>query len=315
MRQTATRYAESWHHINPFWYYLVNVIPVSWFPLSLALLWLVPTWFKRLRARDARTLFLLGWAGLVLLFFSFSAGKRGVYILPALPMVALAAGPYLAGLLQRRDVKLVIRVLLAMALMTLLFIGFQVMYGVTGYINEIVMRNEGIDLTAPIFTLATLCGLMLAASLVRSSAAALLGLVMGTWLLAGWWVFPLINPVRTPDAIMQRAADLSRDGELGIVHWKAQQLLFVKRGITHFGFRRADYRQEMQDALAWLAGDENRYLMLPNDVTMRCLDQSRFSVLGYRSRHTWYLADVAAIREKCRHRLRNQAPGTLYHVE
>ena len=74
-------------------------------------------------------------------------------------------------------------------------------------------------------------------------------------------------------------------------------------------------QQEMQDALAWLAGDENRYLMLPNDVIMRCLDQSRFSVLGYRSRHTWYLADAAAIREKCRHRLRNQIPGTLYHVE
>ena len=43
--------------------------------------------------------------GLVVLFFSLSSGKRGVYILPALPAVALASAPYLIELTQRRAVQ------------------------------------------------------------------------------------------------------------------------------------------------------------------------------------------------------------------
>jgi 4-amino-4-deoxy-L-arabinose transferase-like glycosyltransferase len=51
---------------------------------TLGLPWLVPGWRRRLARRDGRLLVLLGWAALVLLFFSASPGKRNVYILPAL---------------------------------------------------------------------------------------------------------------------------------------------------------------------------------------------------------------------------------------
>ena len=45
-KQTVTRYADSWHHIKPFWYYVVEVIPVFWLPLSLAIPWLAPQWWN-----------------------------------------------------------------------------------------------------------------------------------------------------------------------------------------------------------------------------------------------------------------------------
>ena len=45
---------------------------------------------------------------LVLLFFSFSPGKRDVYILPALPMTVLALAPLLPGLLRRRGVRIAV---------------------------------------------------------------------------------------------------------------------------------------------------------------------------------------------------------------
>ncbi|RBL66307.1 dolichyl-phosphate-mannose--protein mannosyltransferase, partial [Pseudomonas sp. MWU13-2625] len=61
LRQTAGRYANSWHHREPFWYFFTNVIPQYWLPLVLALPWLVPAWRRQLKKRDGRVLVLLGW--------------------------------------------------------------------------------------------------------------------------------------------------------------------------------------------------------------------------------------------------------------
>jgi len=121
-KQTAERYAAAWHHHNPPWYYLVEVIPFFWLPLSLLLPWLVPAWWRRIRRGDARLLLPLGYALATLLFFSASPGKRGVYILPILPMMALAAAPLLPGLLRRPGPQRAGLVLLA--LFALLFIAF-----------------------------------------------------------------------------------------------------------------------------------------------------------------------------------------------
>lgn len=68
LRQTAGRYAASWDHREPFWYFFTNVIPQYWLPLVLALPWLVPAWRKQLRKHDGRMLVLLGWVALVVLF-------------------------------------------------------------------------------------------------------------------------------------------------------------------------------------------------------------------------------------------------------
>jgi 4-amino-4-deoxy-L-arabinose transferase-like glycosyltransferase len=104
-RQTVDRYASAWHHREPFYYFIVQVIPGLWLPLTLLLPWLIPQWRDACKQRDLRIALLLSWVVLVVLFFSFSSGKRGVYILPALPAVALASAPYLIELAQRRNVQ------------------------------------------------------------------------------------------------------------------------------------------------------------------------------------------------------------------
>jgi 4-amino-4-deoxy-L-arabinose transferase-like glycosyltransferase len=101
LRQTAGRYAASWDHREPFWYFFTNVIPQYWLPLVLALPWLVPAWRRQLQKRDGRVLVLLGWVALVVLFFCISAGKRKLYIYPALPGLVLAAAPLIPWLLRR----------------------------------------------------------------------------------------------------------------------------------------------------------------------------------------------------------------------
>jgi 4-amino-4-deoxy-L-arabinose transferase-like glycosyltransferase len=104
LQQTVQRYASAWHHVRPWYYFLVEVIPPLWFPASLLLFWLVPRWKTALLGRDARVWLPLAWGVIVLLFFSLSPGKRGIYIFPALPALMWAAAPYLPALLSSRRV-------------------------------------------------------------------------------------------------------------------------------------------------------------------------------------------------------------------
>ncbi|MCP2072422.1 UNVERIFIED_ORG: 4-amino-4-deoxy-L-arabinose transferase-like glycosyltransferase [Pseudomonas lini] len=101
LKQTAGRYANAWEHREPFWYFLVQVIPKYWLPIFFMLPWLVPAWRRQLLKHDARVLLLLGWVLLVLLFFSLSSGKRKLYIFPALPALILLVAPLLPWMLRR----------------------------------------------------------------------------------------------------------------------------------------------------------------------------------------------------------------------
>ncbi len=86
------------HHLQPWWYY-AEVLPWALFPWSL----LVPgaivyAWPRR--GREIVRLALVH-AGFVVLFFSLSAEKRGLYILPALPAVAILVALFLDSRLAR----------------------------------------------------------------------------------------------------------------------------------------------------------------------------------------------------------------------
>ena len=115
-QQTVTRYADAWHHHEPFWFFLVNVIPVFWLPLTALLPWLWRRWRDALRpaSRDTFVAVLLAWVVLVMLFFSASAGKRGVYVLPAVPALVMAAAPWLPEILRLRGTRIVAFVLAAL---------------------------------------------------------------------------------------------------------------------------------------------------------------------------------------------------------
>ena len=95
-KQTGERYADSWGHIQPWYYYVVSVIPSLWFPLPLLFLALLRPIREILKHR-LDVVVLLAWVVLVVAFFSLSPGKRGVYVLPALPALALSLAPALSG--------------------------------------------------------------------------------------------------------------------------------------------------------------------------------------------------------------------------
>lgn len=114
------------HHHQPFYYYLPVLLGFM-VPWS----WLLPWALGRERpGRDPDRLFLLIWAGVILLFFSVSRGKLAPYILPALLPLALflgqslwdqaRSGPGLAGS-RGLFITLAIWTLLAWGLLGLYF--------------------------------------------------------------------------------------------------------------------------------------------------------------------------------------------------
>ena len=94
-------------HARPFYYFL-GQLPIEFLPwsavLPLGLLWLHRA-SKKASAdpssnRAAR--FLICWIGLPFLFFSLSAGKRGLYLLPILPALSIATAAGLDRALRHR---------------------------------------------------------------------------------------------------------------------------------------------------------------------------------------------------------------------
>ena len=121
-QQTVQRYAAAWHHVKPWYYYFVEVIPFLWLPLIAGLPWLWSYWRRDWQRGIAASWLPLSWAILVVVFFSLSPGKRGVYVLPALPAFVWAAAPHLVQFYSTRAARLVSQTLAAV--LALLGVGF-----------------------------------------------------------------------------------------------------------------------------------------------------------------------------------------------
>lgn len=303
MRQTAERYFDPWGHHKPFWYYFAEVIPWAWLPFTLLLPWLIPAWRRRLADGDAALWLLLGWVACVLIFFTFSPGKRGVYLLPALPALALAAAPLLSALLQRRGVQ---RLFLAV-------VGIFALLGAAALVwtwlapsdpwSRLAARHDLAAQIPPllgaafVFTLAAT--LLFAAGRRIGGVAAFSLLIAVWWQIYGWSVVPVIDSVRSGSDLMARVERaLPADAQLGLVSWKEQQLLHITRPVTHFGFRRPG-AAEMRDAIAWLAQEPNRFLLIGATGEVPCFETAGEEPLAFRHRRQWWLLGQRALNGSC----------------
>ena len=306
-KQTATRYTEAWHHRQPLWYF-AEVIGLFWLPFSLAFLWLWRNWRDAWRARDARVWLPLSWAMLVLVFFSASPGKRDMYILPALPAVALAAAPFLAALVERRNFQ---RALLALCLLlsVLLFaVGIAALLAPPEFVqNLIIKRGLGSEARWLWLMLAVVgaSGALAALWLRRAGAMrAMAWLLVALWCGYGFVAHPALDPSSSARALMQRARALAGpEREIGLVGWKEQNLLQATGPTTEFGFLQPDDVQ-LQRGIAWLEKKPAVRRLLLSDARAggHCLEllQRQAMKVGTANRQDWWLLDSAAVAEGCR---------------
>jgi 4-amino-4-deoxy-L-arabinose transferase-like glycosyltransferase len=316
--QTAGRYvAAEHHHQHPF-YFLVEVIPTLWMPLAALLPWLLPAWWRR--RRDPRFALPLLWVVAVLLFFSGSSGKRGVYILPALPALALAAGPLVPALLRRRGVQR-----LARWGLTLVAVGVLGGVGVVFAQPSLIERhNDALD-ELPSLLLPSLGGVALGLAALAAvwawrRPAAAPRLVLGLLLLGvagqGWLLRPALDPALSARGFMARVGQRAAGQELGMVAWKEQMWLFRPGPVTVFAHRpRSDAARhaELAGGLGWLAADARRRLLIPADLVVPAghpalIERRDGDALGRRHREDWLLIDAAQLNEAGRIFVRNAAP-------
>lgn len=313
-RQTADRYANPWHHFQPFWYYLVEVLPVLWLPLVALLPWQLPHWRVRLAQRDARTLLLLGYVVLVVLFFSASPAKRGVYLLPALPAFALVCAPALAELWHRPRVQAAGWVL---TLLVSVLLGLAAVY--LGWLHPEKGLRLVDDLHANPFPLALAwAGLGLVAVLAlrgHRGGIALLVFLFGGWQLLGWWGYPLMNEGRSGAGMMRQVEQqLAAGEELAVVDFREQMVLQSRRPITHFGYQR-EAAAERADAAAWLQAAPGRVLAMRPQDAESCFDPGKAVPIGKWHRSVWLLLRRDALLEPLPDACRATTPVRAFRVE
>ena len=303
--QTVSRYAEPAHHIHPGWFYL-SVIAFEWLPLSLAIPWATPGWSRALRAKDARTLLPIAWVVLVVIFFSLSGGKRDVYILPALPVTAIALAPLLPDVLRRASFRWALWALTLALALVLLIAGLGMH---TGHLHKLVtLASSALDgspqpLTAMILGIGSAGVLIALVARPRHAPWGWCAFALVAWGSWGLVAYPLLNGYSSSRAVMARTASLVPAGDtIGLVAWKEQNLLMLDmldRKAANFGFKLA-WHEQLRQALAWQAADPaHRWIFAYGKVLAPCVREADTIHVGHANRREWYLFNRDAVVPGC----------------
>ena len=302
-RQTATRYAHSWHHAQPFWYF-VPVVLFGWLPLSLGYLGAAPRWWRDLRAGEARVLLPLAWALLVAVFFSIPSGKREVYLMPAMPMVALAMAPYLADIVQARWLRLTAFVLALGGGLAIAALGAWAWFGHSAAVQRFVEQRELGDAGHLLWALVLAIGLAFVACALafrpRRGVHALLGGFAATWLIVSLGLYPLLNDSSSARGLMRKARELAgTNTELGLVAWKEQNLLMLEGPRAEFGFLQP-WPEQYARAVQWLAADPaQRWVFIRAAAMGTCVDRRQAHFIGHANRRDWWMFQLPAVTPGC----------------
>jgi 4-amino-4-deoxy-L-arabinose transferase-like glycosyltransferase len=301
--QTAGRYAHAWHHVQPAYYYL-PIMLYAWLPLSLTYPGSFVRWWQALKTKDARILLPLGWIVLVLLFFSASAGKRDVYILPIVPMLALITAPYLETMLATRWLRaLGIAFLLVMGGGMLAF-GLYALLAHPAFAAKLAYER-GFD--GPANSLWWMCivigaaqWLLLAVFRFKRVHMAVAGGMLALWAVVGLWAYPLLNGSSSASELMTNVrAHLGNGDAIGMVDWKEQNMLMLDRPAVDFGFSAPTSQQFVQAAQWQAAAPVTRWLFVEEPAMGHCVDRSKAINIGHANRRDWWLFKADAVIPGC----------------
>lgn len=301
-RQTGERYADSWGHIQPWYYYLTNAIPSLWFPLPLLLLALVRPLAEAIR-RNPVIPVLLVWIALVVVFFSISPGKRGVYILPALPMFVLSLAPVLSTQQPARWFPAVLTGLHFLLATALLVVGVMAWNDHPRLVEKVADYSRDPARLHEAGTLVFSVGLVWLVSLAvfwRSNALGRLFVaMMVSWLLYTTWGYRVLEPLRTPRNILAAAErSIPADAQLGMIDFREQFILFSRRDFTHFSFF-TDLEQESRNAWLWMNETADSYLIVADQIELQCFTKEGAIPLGTAHRDNYLLLGDQQMKPSC----------------
>ena len=301
--QTAGRYAHAWHHVHSPVYY-VPIFLFSWLPLSLTYPGTLPRWWRAMKAKDARILLPLGWIVLLLLFFGASPGKRDVYILPAVPMLALITAPYLDELLQRRWLRVLGIVFVGALGVGLMSLGVYALAAHPTFAVALATSRGFDESEDALWWMCIVIGalqlLMVLIYRLRHVAWAVVGGMAALWLGWGLWASILLNDSSSSAELMRHVrAHLGPQDQIGLIDWTEQNLLMLDRPATDFGFKRPT-RQQYRDGVQWQSQQPaTRWLFAQDTALGHCVDRDKAIDLGYANRRQWWMFNSRAVIAGC----------------
>ena len=320
-KQTAQRFAAAWHHQQgPL--YFPEVALSTWMPVIFLLPWALRGWWRRMRGvhsannlsnpprkPDARYLVLLGWVLCVFVFFSLSKGKRDMYILPALPMLAVISGPALVLAMRKTGFHILCYGFAALLSTALLGGGMAALLSEPKFERtfeanyELMGANDAVWLLFASVGALGLVGCVLAAIWRRSRGgfgAYCTALTLVWTLIFGFFGYPIFDATASSRAVMQRArAAVGPEVTIGLVAWKEQNYLQLDGPKTDFGFLETPAAQRSA-AFAWLRQQPDaRALFILDDALGLCIARSQSVNLGQANRRTWWLIRSDAVQPGC----------------
>lgn len=301
-KQTGERYADSWGHIQPWHYYLTSVIPSLWFPLPLLLLALTRPMAEAIRQRPVIVV-LLAWIVLVIVFFSISPGKRGVYVLPALPMLALAIAPALRTRRPARwfpPILTGLHLLLAIALISVGIMAWNdhpaLVKKVSDYSQDPARLHEAGTL---VFSVGVIWLLSLGVFWRTDALGRFFIALMVSWLLYTTWGYRILEPLRTPRNILAAAEQvIPSNAQIGMIDFKEQFILFSRLDFTHFSYF-SNREQEERNAWLWMDETADSYLIVEDQHALQCFSKAGAIRLGTAHRESYLLLSDEHMKPDC----------------
>jgi len=267
LKQTVNRYAKSWAHIQPFYYFVLEVIPLFWLPLSLFVPWLVRPIKQAFVDKERRIIYPFVMLVLIVFFFSLSKGKRAEYMLPALPLFVLLIAPYFESLIKIKALQRLIFALVLIVSLLFTLVGLSAVVGV----EKITQLTDKYAVN-PWYWLSFVgvYGLFLLVVVRKNALKLYTVFIIGLWLSYSLWAAPLADRAMSTEPMMRAIAKIvPKDSELGLVGMREKLLLHTQWPTTHFGHHHPKADQQ-QAAINWIFAKPQRYLLLNSDFASSC---------------------------------------------
>ncbi|HEV8336242.1 MAG TPA: glycosyltransferase family 39 protein [Candidatus Polarisedimenticolia bacterium] len=259
-RHNVDRFVEGFDHLHPWWFFFART-PTDLLPVSLflpAALFLRPE--EPARRRLARRMWI--WILVPLIFFSFSASKRPIYLLPALPAAAILCGAVLDAV--ARDPRRTTGGKLALAAEGIALAAL----GTAGAAAPLLAARRAPHLLATAGLLAagavigSILGLRwLARGKLLSAHGFLVGALAAVWIVAIWGIYPALDALNSPRKFSETLLHLvPRDAPLrtyGLYRFRSGYLFYTGRLMP-----RLPDRSALQ---AYLEGDQEVFCVLPKE--------------------------------------------------
>jgi 4-amino-4-deoxy-L-arabinose transferase-like glycosyltransferase len=275
-----TRVATGSKHGGPIWYYLYR-LPLDFLPWSLLAPVVVQSGRRALgregppeRARAWR--FCLAWLGTAFVFFSLSGGKRGLYLLPVFPAVALLCADATLGALSagarppRWVTPLLAAAVAALALVGLVAPALARPFGV-------VVPTSFLVLWIALAVAAVLAFRAVGDDWLRRGTLVVAAFALAE-LLVFSLLFPALDPEKSPRPIAQAAASLTPPGErFGVT--RGTQV----GGLAYYGGRRIAELDSPEAIRRFLA--EGGRVIVKEERKLRGLEALTPVHVHFRARH------------------------------